>query len=102
MLCVLSRIAPAVLGRDSGILRDGLADNGREETGSIGADAGPETIDDILPETECPGLAVIVLDVSLETRDNGRGMYSMLSENPTRARGAGFVSGAPPVSDSFS
>ena len=32
----------------------------------------------------------MVLDVSLETRDRGRGMNSMRSEKPTRARPTGF------------
>lgn len=50
--------------------------------------------DDMLPVTEWPGLAVIVLDVSLETRDKGLGMNSKVSEKPTRALGAGLTSSA--------
>jgi hypothetical protein len=44
----------------------------------------------MLPETEWPGRTVMVLDVSLETRDSGRGMNSTRSEKPTRARPTGF------------
>jgi hypothetical protein len=44
-------------------------------------------MDEMLPETECPGRAVIVLDVSLETSESGLGMNSSVSENPTRALG---------------
>lgn len=43
-------------------------------------------MDEILPETACPGRAVMVLEVSLETNDKGRGMNSRVSEKPTRAR----------------
>jgi hypothetical protein len=49
-----------------------------------------EMTDEILPETEWPGRAVIVLEVSLETRDTGLGMYSRVSENPTLVRTTGF------------
>lgn len=34
---------------------------------------------------QCPGRAVTVLDVSLDTKDSGRGMNSRVSEKPTRA-----------------
>jgi hypothetical protein len=51
-------------------------------------------MDEILPDRECPGRAVTVLDVSLDTRDKGRGMNSSVSENPTRALGfLGLLSG---------
>lgn len=50
-----------------------------------GEEVPPDTIDVRLPETECPRI-VAVEELSLETRDNGRGMISTLSENPTRAR----------------
>lgn len=41
---------------------------------------------EMLPETECPGLAVAVLDVSLEISDSGRGINSTVSEKPTLER----------------
>jgi len=44
----------------------------------------------MLPETEWPGRAVTVLEVSVETMDNGLGMYSNVSENPTLFRTAGL------------
>lgn len=44
--------------------------------------------DEMLPETEWPGLTV--LEVSVETRDNGLGMYSSVSENPTLFRTTGL------------
>lgn len=44
----------------------------------------------MLPDTEWPGRAVIVLDVSLETTERGLGMYSSVSEKPTLFRAAGF------------
>lgn len=40
---------------------------------------------------QCPGRAVTVLDVSLDTRDNGRGMNSRVSEKPTRALAVVFA-----------
>jgi hypothetical protein len=49
-----------------------------------------EMTDEILPETEWPGRAVVVLEVSLETSDTGLGMYSRVSENPTLVRTTGF------------
>lgn len=42
-----------------------------------------EIMDDMLPETEWPGLTVTVLEVSLDTNESGRGMNSRVSENPT-------------------
>lgn len=50
--------------------------------------------DEMLPETECPGRAVTVLEVSLDTRDNGRGMNSKVSENPTLLRAWGLIGGS--------
>jgi hypothetical protein len=81
--CVFSRIAPAVLGLESDISRVGVCDNGDGLSRPLGE--FPDTIDEMLPDKECPGRAVIVLDVSLDTRDNGRGMNSSVSEKPTRA-----------------
>lgn len=49
-----------------------------------------EMTDEMLPEAECPGRAVTVLDVSLETRERGLGMNSSVSEKPTLARFADF------------
>lgn len=77
-----SKIAPAVLGLESAKSRVGLLDKGTGWSRSVGDTA--DTIEDMLPETECPGRAVAVLDVSLDTSDNGLGIYSSLSENPTR------------------
>jgi hypothetical protein len=53
-----------------------------------------EMTEDMLPEREWPGLAVTVLDVSVDTSDSGLGMYSRVSENPTlfRARALGVCS----------
>jgi len=45
-----------------------------------------EMMEEMLPDTEWPGRAVIVLDVSLETSDKGLGMNSRVSEKPTLAR----------------
>jgi len=42
----------------------------------------------MLPEREWPGRTV--LDVSVETSDNGLGMYSSVSENPTLFRTTGL------------
>jgi hypothetical protein len=52
-----------------------------------------DTIEERLPETECPGRTVTVLDVSFETKDKGRGMNSRVSEKPTRVRGARLAEG---------
>ena len=77
---VPSNLGPALLGRASIPLsldaRCSL-DNGEE--------VPPETMDVRLPDTECPRI-VAVEELSLDTRDNGRGIISTLSENPTRAR----------------
>lgn len=40
----------------------------------------------MLPEIECPRIVDIELPLSDEMVDNGRGMNSRVSENPTRAR----------------
>jgi hypothetical protein len=55
-----------------------------------------DTIEEMLPETECPGRAVATLDVSLDTIDKGRGMNSKVSEKPTRALGG--LDGSDPLS----
>jgi hypothetical protein len=90
---VRSRTAPAVLGRESFKSRVGLRDNKAGlflPFGSLGELR--EINDDILPVTEWPGVAVMVLEVSLETRESGLGMNSRVSEKPTRALGAGLAS----------
>jgi len=46
--------------------------------------------DEMLPERECPGRAVTVLEVSFETRERGRGINSKVSEKPTLLRAGGF------------
>ena len=53
-----------------------------------------EMTEEMLPEREWPGLAVTVLDVSVDTNDSGLGIYSRVSENPTlfRARALGVCS----------
>jgi hypothetical protein len=85
---VRSRIAPAVLGRESFNFGVEL-----KPTGEWNSRSGLVTdiTDDMLPETECPGRAVTVLDVSLDTKDNGRGMNSKVSEKPTRFRACGLA-----------
>jgi hypothetical protein len=47
------------------------------------------------PETECPCRIVIVLELSLDTNERGRGIICTSSENPTRARVKfkGFIGG---------
>jgi hypothetical protein len=47
-----------------------------------------EITDEMLPDTEWSGRAVAVLEVSLETRERGLGMYSRVSEKPTLFLGA--------------
>lgn len=92
IVCVRSKIAPAVLGRDPLFLLEA------GESGAVGVSrSGPlefvmEAIDETLPEPECPGRTVTVLPVSVEITDSGRGINSRVSENPTRARAVGFVS----------
>jgi hypothetical protein len=90
VLSVLSRIAPAVLGLESDLGREMLCISA-SVPGSRGGEVA-DTMEEMLPETEWPGRAVAVLEASLETSDRGRGIYSRVSENPTRARGAGFGS----------
>jgi hypothetical protein len=53
-----------------------------------------EMTEEMLPEREWPGLAVTVLDVSVDTSDSGLGMNSRVSENPTlfRAKALGVCS----------
>jgi hypothetical protein len=75
---VQSNLGPALLGRAS----IPLSLDARCSLDS-GDEVPPEMIEVRLPETECPR---IVEEPSLDTRDNGRGMISTLSENPTRAR----------------
>ena len=64
----------------------------RGDVGSLSAivELDNEMSEDMLPDTEWPGRTVMVLDVSLETRESGRGMNSTCSENPTRARPTGL------------
>lgn len=77
---LLPRIALAVFGRVSTLawvtwplfsFEDGLA-------------APVDIRDERLFETEWPGRIVVVLDASLDTKDKGRGINSIVSENPTR------------------
>lgn len=83
---VRSRTAPAVLGRS--------LISGDEWKAKVvfkpNSTFVMEITDEILPETEWPGRAVIVLEVSLETSDTGLGMYSRVSEKPTLVRTAGL------------
>jgi len=85
---VRSKTAPAVLGRLSLTLGLGPKPMGELRSRSVSV---REMSDEMLPERECPGRAVAVLEASLETRDNGRGMYSSVSEKPTRFRVAVFA-----------
>jgi hypothetical protein len=78
---VRSRMAPAVLGLESIMSFVGLLDKGAGLSRPLGDAA--DTIEEMLPESECPGRAVAMLDVSLDTMDKGRGMNSSLSEKPT-------------------
>lgn len=86
-----SKIAFAVLGRESprvlgnGKVRRSLF-GGLMLTVVGGVNVPPETIELREFDTECDGRIVTVLDVSLETRLNGLGINSTLSEKPTRAR----------------
>lgn len=91
---VLSSTAPAVLGLDSGSAAcDGVGSRGaRDSSFSIMGVFDAERTDEMLPEREWPGLTVTVLEVSLETRDSGRGMNSSVSEKPTLALLNDFLS----------
>jgi hypothetical protein len=84
----LSRTAPAVLGRESVVSRVDVSARGAGLSLPLGELA--ETMEEMLPDKECPGRAVATLDVSLETSDNGRGMNSNVSEKPTRVRVGGL------------
>jgi len=84
-------MAPAVLGRDSF--------NFRAEpnpTGEWSSRSGfvTDMTEEMLPETEWPGRAVTVLEVSLDTRDRGRGINSSVSEKPTLLRACGLTTGS--------
>lgn len=81
---VPSNLGPALLGRVS----IPLSLDARCSLDS-GEEVPPDTMDVRLPETECPRI-VAVDELSLDTRDNGRGIISTLSENPTRARFSWF------------
>lgn len=86
-LWVRSIIAPAVLGR----LSSSFWAEAEPPNGFVSRSAGVmEITDEMLPETEWPGRTVTVLEVSVETRDNGLGMYSSVSEKPTLLRTTGF------------
>ena len=90
LVSVRSSTAPAVLGRESCVPRDEL--RARGDVGSLSAivELDNEISEDMLPETEWLGRTVMVLDVSLETRERGRGMNSIRSEKPTLARPTGL------------
>jgi hypothetical protein len=77
---VPSNLGPALFGRTS----FPLSVDARCARDS-GEEVPPDTIEVRLPETECPRI-VAVEELSLDTSDNGRGIISTLSENPTRAR----------------
>lgn len=72
-----------MLGLESTISRVGLLDSIAGLSLPLGEVV--EIIEERLSETEWPGRVVAVLDASLETMDSGRGMYSSVSEKPTRA-----------------
>lgn len=91
---VLSRTAPAVLGLDSDSAAwDGVGSRGaRDSSFSMMGVFDAERTDEMLPDREWPGLTVTVLEVSLETRESGRGMNSSVSEKPTLALLNDFLS----------
>lgn len=76
---VPSNLGPALLGLSIPLSLDARCSL------ESGEEVPPDTMDVRLPETECPRI-VTVEELSLDTRDNGRGIISTLSENPTRAR----------------
>lgn len=86
-------MAPAVLGRDSSFEDAGLDWSGELQSRSAEVECPSEISDEMLPDVECPGRAVAVLEVSFETRERGLGMNSSVSENPTLARFAGLAGG---------
>lgn len=77
-----SNLAEAVLGRVSTFfgLRRWSFEGGLEA----------DMIEDRLPETEWPPGRIVVPELSLETRERGRGINWISSENPTLARLEGF------------
>lgn len=85
---VRSNTAPAVLGRELTFVRGIELPMMAAESRSRYVEFATDTMDEMLPDTEWPGRTVLA--VSVETRDNGRGINSSVSENPTRARVAGF------------
>lgn len=87
---MFSNTAPAVLGRLSLILAAGPP-NAKGVLKSR-SPVVSEMSEEMLPETECPGRAVAVLEASLETRESGLGIYSNVSENPTRFLAGGLAS----------
>lgn len=96
-----SKMAPAVDGRDSPSSLVGLRESGAAGAYSSVKETG-ETTEEMLSDMPCPGRAVTVLDVSLDTSDSGRGINSSVSEKPTRALvvGLGFGLGGTETSDS--
>ena len=76
-------MAPAVLGLESLMFGVGLLERGIGLSRPLGDVA--DMIEEMLPDRECPGRVVAVLEVSLDTSDSGLGMNSRVSENPTRA-----------------
>jgi len=86
-----SRIAPAVLGRVSVGWREKVEEATEAASRSTMVDPVRDMMEEMLPESEWPGRAVTVLDVSLETKDRGRGINSRVSENPTLARFGSFA-----------
>jgi len=92
-LRVCSSTAPAVLGRDSSRSLVGLRDRGEGLPLPAGSPGELNDMsEDMLPVTEWPGFAVIVLEVSLDTNDRGLGINSRVSEKPTLVLDAGLGS----------
>jgi len=52
LLCVRSRTAPAVLGLESALLRDGLRPRGGSDSLSAAGEFVSEMTDEMLPESE--------------------------------------------------
>lgn len=93
-LGVRSNTAPAVLGRESLFLPYAgdpkIAGEG-ESRSAVVTELDRDIIEEMLPDTEWLGRTVAVLAVSVDTIDNGRGINSSVSENPTLALGTAFV-----------
>jgi hypothetical protein len=82
-------VASAVLGRSRGLSVSG-------EIGELivrtDFGVGLAAMELMLPDSECPRIVEQLVSVSDEINDNGRGIISTLSANPTRGRAPGALS----------